>query len=81
MAIDFNLRFEMEVAPPVIVKVARLKATPILDTIPEEDDVELIEDQDVQLSSHGGPSLPSDWPRNREVLRAFLKNFSRKENM
>lgn len=63
-----------------MVQVARLKTTPILDTIPEEDnDVELI--QDIQLDSPGSP-LPSDWPHtDREVLRAFLQNFSREEDI
>jgi hypothetical protein len=79
MARNSDLRFEMEVAPHEMVKVARLKTTPTLDTIPEEDDEEMI--QDVQRSSPGSPSLPPDWPRDLEVLRAFLQNISREEDM
>lgn len=80
MARDFDPRFEMEVAPPEIVQVARLKATPILDSIPEEDDVDLI--QDVQMESSDSPSLSSDWSHSdRELMRAFLQKISQEEDI
>ena len=42
MARGNGFQFEMEVAPPKLMAVAREKVKRQLDTIPEEDDMELV---------------------------------------
>lgn len=49
MARGNGFQFEMEVAPPELMVVAREKVKRQLDTIPEEDDLEIFQDATTAL--------------------------------